>query len=238
MPAKEKITAVIKGVVLVMLIGYLFYGSFFVGLIFMPGVVLIYRREKVHYEARMREKRAKQLKDGMMALSSALGAGYSVENAFAKALGELMGMYAKDEPIVTGFGKIVNRMSVNANAETAFEEFADEMNIEDAIYFSEVFRYVKRCGGDLNAVIKSTSEKIGHKLETKREITTALTGRSMEQKVMNVIPFVMILYIKLTAAEFIEPLYGNVTGVIAMTVCLVIYAAAVKWSEKIIDIEV
>ena len=60
----------------------------------------------------------------------------------------------------------------------------------------------------------------------------------MEQRVMSIIPFVIILYLKFTAADFIQPLYGNAAGAAIMTVCLIIYTVSYYLSKRIVNIEI
>lgn len=55
---------------------------------------------------------------------------------------------------------------------------------------------------------------------------------------MNIMPFGMIIYLRITSPEFIEPLYGNLFGAAVMSVCLVVYAAAFMLGRKITDIKV
>ncbi len=42
----------------------------------------------------------------------------------------------------------------------------------------------------------------------------------------------MILYMKITFREFLDVLYGNMAGVVIMTVCLGIYVAAYSLGRK------
>ena len=51
-------------------------------------------------------------------------------------------------------------------------------------------------------------------------------------------PMVIKLYIRLTSPEYIDVLYGNVMVIIVMTICLLIYAAAVMLAQKITDINI
>ena len=55
---------------------------------------------------------------------------------------------------------------------------------------------------------------------------------------MNLVPFLIISYISMTSTGFFDVLYHNAVGIAIMTVCLVVYVAAYRLSEKIVDIEV
>ena len=107
-----------------------------------------------------------------------------------------------------------------------------------AAYFAEIFRYAKRSGGDLMAVIKNTAQIIQQKEEVMSEVDTIISGKKMEQRVMSLIPAVIVIYLKVTAKEFIQPLYGNIAGIIIMTVCLGVYVISDMWAKRIVNIEV
>ena len=52
---------------------------------------------------------------------------------------------------------------------------------------------------------------------------------------MCLMPFMMILYLR-SSGDFINSLYGNLQGVIVMSVCAFIYMTAFMRAEKIVDI--
>ena len=70
------------------------------------------------------------------------------------------------------------------------------------------------------------------------EIDTIISGRKMEQKVMVCIPLGIIMYLRITSNGFVNMLYGNAAGIIVMTLCLMVYVAAVYMAVKIVDIKV
>ncbi len=88
-------------------------------------------------------------------------------------------------------------------------------------------------------IIRNTAGQIRDKLEVRAEIETErLWDLKYEFKVMAVIPFVMIAYMKFSFPEFMKILYGNPTGIGVMTACLAIYFGAYLLGEKIVNIEV
>ena len=87
-------------------------------------------------------------------------------------------------------------------------------------------------------IIDNTINKMWAKYETVREIDVAISAKKLEQKVMSVIPVVLLAYMKLTSAEYMSVLYGNVAGVLFMTVCLLAYGGAIHLAGKILQIKV
>ena len=77
---------------------------------------------------------------------------------------------------------------------------------------------------------------ISMKIEVEEEIRTVLTGKQMEEKVMSMVPFFIIFYIDLTSPGFFSVMYGNITGIVIMSACLLVYGIAVWLGERIMNI--
>lgn len=228
----------LTGTLFLLIVAVTFYDNVLVALFLSPYLYIWYRE---HFKEKQKEKKTilkKQFKDGMQSVAFSLNTGSSIENSFRHAVLELEVLYGKDSMIVREFQKISMKLACNENIEDIFEEFAIRSQVDDIAYFSAVFRYAKRCGGDLLAIIAHTAQRLSEKNETETEIQTVISGKKMEQKVMSIIPFVIILYLKISSYEFVEPLYHNLLGIVVMTVCFGVYLAANVLAKRIINIEV
>ena len=229
---------IVEAILILMLVGYLFYNNVCAGLVFFPyGFYHIKRGRKIH-EKKRQEKLAVEFKDGMQAVVSALTAGYSIENSFREALKELDLLYGRKVYIYQGFSKIVNKLNLNQNIEDAFSDFAKECQVEEINNFAEILSYAKRSGGNLIQIIRTTTDTISEKIDVKREINTIITAKQLEQTIMNYVPLGIILYMRLTSPEMFVKVYGNLVGNVFMTVCLLVYFVARIIAEKIVDIKV
>ena len=217
---------ILEGIIIVLIAAYIFYENVFMAVILSPYVYIHYRQRIKERIVHDKKNFKKKFKDGIIAVSFALNVGYSIENAFGQAVDELTLMYGDDSDIVVKFKLIVIRLGQNENLEAILDDFA------------EIFRYAKRSGGDLMAVIKNTAQIIQQKEEVMSEVDTIISGKKMEQRVMSLIPAVIVIYLKVTAKEFIQPLYGNIAGIIIMTVCLAVYVVSDMWAKRIVNIEV
>ena len=72
----------------------------------------------------------------------------------------------------------------------------------------------------------------------KTPIEATLAAKKSEQMIMSLMPVGIILYLQMTSPGFLSVLYGNPFGIAAMSICLVIYAAAYWLGRRIVDIEV
>ena len=176
--------------------------------------------------------------DALTALSGALKAGYSIENALEEAGKEMEILYGPEAGISREFRLIRGKLKVNRRPEEVLMEFAERSRLEDAAVFAEVFAVAGRAGGDLIAVIGRTTEMIGEKLRAQQEIRTAIRARQFEQKIMNGMPLGILAYMETVSPGYLAPMYGNASGAAVMTAGLVLYGAAYLLGRKLTEIEV
>lgn len=204
----------------------------------MPLVVPVYRMEQNRKKRVRRQSLEQQFKDALQAMTSALQAGYSVENAIREACSDMAHMYGKDGLITREFSYMVRGVQNNHTPEELMADFAFRSGSEDLMEFGSLFGVAKRTGGNLTEILKSCGSTICDKLDTKKEIETVMAAKRFEGRIMDVIPCMIILYIDCSSPGFFRCLYHNILGVLIMTVCLTAYLAAILLSEKIMSVEV
>ncbi len=220
------------------ILGLLFYKNWIIFMIFgfLIGVLHCFTEKKRVWEEEKREV-TYQFKEGLQGISTALSAGYSIENSFHQAKKDLILLYGPDAVLVREFGQIEKELALNIPVETVLYEFAGRFDTEDILHFAQVFQTAKRTGGNLIAITHSTAEKIGQKIEVQREIQTMIAGKKMEGKIMNMIPLFMILYFWICSPGFLDCLYQG-SGRMVSTILMLGYIAAYLWSGKLSEIRV
>lgn len=204
-----------------------------------PLVIFWYFREKKEQLAEKRRKELQlQFKDAVQGMAAALAAGYSPENAVGEARKELRLIYPENADMVQELSAIQRKLDANQTIEEAVRDFAFRSGLEEAETFAEIFAVGKRSGGDLIGIMKDTARTISQTVDTERQVASVLASRRYEQKIMNVIPFAMILYLRFGCPGFLDPVYGNTAGILAMTACLAVYLAAGYLSRRMLAIEV
>ncbi len=235
---KEKIQYVSEGILMATIIGYLFYQHILGILLLLPLIYFFLKLKQENIKKERKWKLSLQFRDGIQALSAALEAGYSAENAFAEARKDLARIYCEEDMIRQEFNYMLNQIHMNMTVEKALEELAVRSGIEDIRSFSEVFGTAKRTGGDLMHVIKLTASIINDKTEVKREIITLVTAKRFEANIMKVFPLFILIYLTISSPDFLAPLYHNLFGAITMTLLLFFYLAAFLIIDRIVAIEV
>ena len=171
-------------------------------------------------------------------MASALKAGYSVENAIREAGRDISPVYSEEKRIRKEFERMERQMDMNMSAEEVLQGFAERTGQEDIENFVNVFAAAKKSGGDSIAIIRDAVKIISGKIDTEKEIQTMLASKKLEFDIMCAVPFVIILYMKLTFGDFLSVLYGNMAGAAIMSICICVYMGAYVYGRKIIRIEV
>lgn len=236
---QEVLLALGKGAAVSALFAYIFYRSMLVFGFMLPLCcgILIWRERRQRLKRRKRML-AQQFKEAMVILAASLSAGYAVENAMAVSLEELRLLYGEQGLIVREFSGMVQQIRTNRNVEQVLAEFARRSGLEDVQNLAEVLGIGKRTGGDLGSIMRHTAEVIRDKMQVKEEIITLTTSRQFEQKIMNMIPFFIIVYVEGSSPGFFDQMYCTGMGRGLMTMCLILYLTAFWLSERILDIEV
>lgn len=235
---EDKIKCSLEGVGFILLFAWFFYRSA-LALPFLLPVYFLYQKERRGLLLKMRKKEmAVQFKDTILAVSASQKAGYAVENAFRQAYEDMILLYGKESPICKELYSIIVGLKNNMPIEALLYDLGKRSGVEDIVEFAQVFAVAKRSGGKLTEIIERSASVIEDKVETEKEIQVVISARRMEQRIMNGVPFGILLYISIASRGFFDVLYKNTAGIIVMTICLGVYLGAIFLSGKIVDIEV
>jgi tight adherence protein B len=219
-------------------VAYLFYDSAWALLAFPVFVVFLYRREIRIERLRQKDELAGQFLDALRVVSTALLAGLSMENAWKEAQKEIGHLYGESSPMYRELQMLNQSVALSVPLEQQLEEFARRSGVEDISSFSEIFSFAKRSGGDFVAIIGTTTEHMRKKRDTENEIEILITARKTEQKVMNVIPILILAYLRVSSDGYLDVLYKNPVGILFMSLCLAAYGVAIYAAERIMAIRV
>ena len=223
---------VISGAVTAFL-AYFFYRSLWAVLPLLPVGAVFYSKIRRNKGEQEREELAVQFRECILAASTLLGAGYSVENAFRECGQDMRLMYGEDALICRELKMVTSGLNINIPLEELLADLGERSGCEEIIQFGEVFSIAKRSGGNLAEIIESSADLIGRKAELKREVDTLLSGRKMELTIMELMPFAILAYIGVTTPGYFDMLYSDLYGRLIMTGCLVAYMGAYALGELV-----
>ncbi len=220
-------------------VAFLFYRNHILALFFTP-LSLTYPSIRRKQEAeRNRKELSLQFKDMLYSLSSSISAGKTIEAALRDVQKDLAVLYPGAETsILLEIEIMLRRLEMNETLEAVIAEFAERTDLDDIRHFSDVFRISKRSGANLVEVIRNTTSIINDKLEIMQEIDMMLAERRFEQRVLNIMPVLMILLLSLTAPDYLEPVFKTTAGMAVMTVSIGLLVLAWFISKKITGIRI
>lgn len=234
----EILILIIEAVGIALIVSTLFYDSLW-GMVICPIVFFVLQKRK---RISAIEERKKQLTNeflvALKSVSGSLLAGFSIENAFKEAQKEVNQVYSNKALMYLELQEINRLVAMNVPLERLLQDFAERTGVEDIYNFADIFSYAKRTGGNFVGIIDGTVNRMWEKFETSREIEVMISAKRLEQKVMNFIPVFILAYMKFSSREYMSALYGNIIGVIFMSVCVVMYVGAIYLAERILNIRV
>ena len=234
----ERCICIVIGSLVLGIIGYIFYKNAIAAMVLGCGGLyspVIWRKQMI----RKRQAQLQlQFKQALSSLSSALGAGKSVESAFKEALTDLRLLYPDSNAFIVKELETVNRRIENGETvEAALKDWSDRAKVEDIQQFADVFVTCKRTGGNLVQVIRRTAAIIQEKLDIQQDIQVMMAQKRFESKVLTFAPLVVIALLNFSSPDYMEPLYQG-TGLLIMTTALLILIGCYAITKWIMDVKV
>lgn len=218
---------------------WLCYGN----LIFMlPAQILVpfgVKKMKRYQQERKRTIFRQGFAELLTSFITSIQAGLSMENACHSALNERNTMEHKgSDPMTAELKAIVKKMKLGVPLTKTFRELGEKLDIEEIHEFAAVLEIVSVTGGNTVEILRNSLDHLREKMDTTAQIQMMMTGKRFEKNIMLVMPFVIILYLRLTNAEYMNCYYESIAGRIVMTGVLAVIAGGFFWAERIMKIEI
>lgn len=224
---------VLKGFTVMVFFAFFFYRSLWSLPFLLPvGVAFVeWNRQKDIQKQNL--DYFEQFKECILSVEASLRVGYAVENAFIESRKDMQMMFGDNCLIVKQLLWIQKGLENNETLEKLLYAVAQDCCNEEFQQFAEVFSIAKRNSGNISGTIEVYSSMIANKLEAMQEMQTALAAKRLEQSVMNIMPFIIVLYLEVSNPGYFDMLFHNLSGVMIMTGCMGVYLFAFAWAERI-----
>lgn len=236
-------------------VGYLFYGgigkdefgnptlvtyvlnALIVGVTgLLSGKVFLPIRQQQILESR-RNKLKSQFRDMLEALSTSLGAGKNVPDAFQAVYEDMKNQYEEGAFILRELDNINHGLINGFTIEMLIQDLGERSGVSDIEDFAGVFEICYRKGGNIQDTVRSTAGILGEKMGILEEIETTVTASKNEQYIMLIMPILLIGMIKMASADFAEN-FVTPTGLAATTIAIAMFVASYFLGKKLLDIKV
>lgn len=235
---KQRIVPVVLVLSSVGLTAWLFFDFAKVSLLLLLYVPVALCRQNKERQRQQKWELNLAFKDALVCLENSLAVGYSPESSVRESIKSLEQLYGREHGICREFRYMTKQMDLGVGMEDVFLEFGERTQVADIKQLADIFSIVKRTGGNLSQVLRQTGSVLQEKIELKRELHTTIAGKRMEFRVMCVVPYGILFYLKLCAPAMTGTLYHNLFGILFMWIMLAAYLG-LKWlGERIIRGEI
>lgn len=218
---------------------FIFYHSFLPGSIgLVPFLFFFFKWVRKSLEQKQLQRVRHEFQELIQLLSGALRTGHSAENAMSEAAKQLQMMEGDSCYMVGILNIMLARISIGEPSEQVWMEFANQCGLEEIKEFAKAFALAKRSGASMPFILQKITNQLVLKVQTKSQIETMLAGKKFEQKIMNLMPAGILLYMSITSPELLRVMYETTSGRVIMTVCFSIYIAAYLLSDRITQIPI
>lgn len=180
---------------------------------------------------------AKQFRDMLDNITTSIGAGKNIPEAFKVARDDLAVQYSEDADIVHEVDVILSGINNSILIEDLLEDFGERSGIEDIKSFANVFRICYKKGGNIKEVIRNTHSILSDKMTIKEDIETLVTANKFEQNIMIVMPVILIAMIKFSSPDFAQN-FTSPKGILSTTVAVILFVVSYFIGRKILKIKV
>ena len=228
----------LKLIFVALVMSYVFFDSFAGLLAAIPFAVAMASMDYKKYIRKRKAEVREDFKELLSFVSGNLNAGYSLENAFLQAGGELRKMHEREEITDRELKAVAVGISCNRPIEELLDEFGAKTEVDEIQEFADLIKTAKKYGGNIIKLIRIMSKNLTEKCVTELEIKTMTAAKKMEGMIMLASPVLIIAYMRITNGGYISMLYETSLGRILMTICLGIMGLAGFMINKIVRIEV
>ncbi len=180
-----------------------------------------------------------EFKDFLFMASTAIGAGRSMKDAISESVPSLLNIYGSKSILAKDLSKAYEMMETGGdNDVSVLQDLSDASGLEDVKDFVTVYAICKTTGASLITALSKAAGVIMEKMSIDREIEELVRRKESEGLVIFAMPALIILFLNLTAPDYIAPLYETVAGRIIMTAVLASNIGIYAMIQRITNVEV
>jgi len=232
-PAKViGITAILVGVIF--LCAYVLYMNLFIsGIAAAALAVPVFRRVKKELQLSYEHKIRKEFVSCLMVMSGSLSSGLRLEQCIGEIAVSTSSEFKNIRPEFIRMQKLIE---LNWPAEKAFEELARRIPSNDIKLFSLALNTGIPAGINLVELIRNISAGMRVRNDTEAEISRTLDLPKYNNRIMMLIPFVMIAGMRKFSPGYLDALDTGIGGIVK-TAAAVLILLSILLGDRLGDID-
>lgn len=186
-----------------------------------------------------RRRYMSEFKDFLFMVSTAIGAGRSMKDAIRESIPSLKNIYGDKSILTKDLEKAYERMDKGGeNDVRVLQDISEASGLEDVQDFVTIYSICKETGADLITALNKAASVIMEKMSIEREIDELVKRKENEGLVIFAMPVLIILFLNISAPDYIAPLYETVAGRIIMTVVTASSIGIYAMIQRITNVEI
>ena len=173
-----------------------------------------------------------QLGDCLMMVANAMRAGFSFLQAMELVSKEM------EPPISEEFKHVMRDIGLGASVERALEDMDERVSSPDFSLVVTAVLIQQQVGGDLAHILDTISDTIQDRIRMRREVRTLTAQGRMSGWVLAALPFALGAFISMVNPSYIEPLFTERIGQMAIAFGVVMVLIGFFVIQRIVDIDV
>lgn len=202
-------------------------GSFVaIGSFPMPRLILRYLRIK------RLAKFNEQLEDALGAMSSALKAGFSINQALESIADE------NRAPISIEFRLLVQEIRLGVPLETALDNMCKRIESDDFELVAVAIITARQTGGELTSVLERLASVIRERLRIHRKVSALTAQGRLQALVIGIMPFALMFMMSYIVPDAMASFFESVIGIISCVIAVILVIVGFLAIRKITSIKV
>ena len=173
-----------------------------------------------------------QLGDCLMMVANAMRAGFSFLQAMDLVSKEM------EPPISEEFKHVMQDINLGASVERALDDMDKRVGSPDFSLVVTAVLIQQQVGGDLAHILDTISDTIQDRIRMRREVHTLTSQGRISGYVLGVLPFALGAFISVTNPGYIDPLFTERLGQIAIGIAVVMVIIGFIVIQRIVNIDV
>ena len=173
-----------------------------------------------------------QLGDCLMMVANAMRAGFSFLQAMELVSKEM------EPPISEEFKHVMRDIGLGASVERALDDMDKRVSSPDFSLVVTAVLIQQQVGGDLAHILDTISDTIQDRIRMRREVRTLTAQGRMSGWVLAALPFALGAFISVVNPSYIEPLFTERVGQMAIAFGVVMVLIGFFVIQRIVDIDV
>lgn len=181
---------------------------------------------------RRRAKFNAQLPEALATMSNALRAGFSLSQAFDSVV-EL-----GDRPMSEEFLIFQQQLRIGMSFEDALESMSERVGSDDLTLVTTAILISRKTGGNVTEIFDKISETIRGRQKIERKVRSMTAQGRVQGIIVSILPILLGLFMFIIKPGMMSSFLFSLTGVISLTVMLLLITVGWLIIRKIIRIDV